>query len=70
MEKSDEYRAHSEECRRMAEQTSNPADKQTWLQMAESWLRMIEQRKLTASEKFDAHVKEIGTGQQKSEGSH
>jgi hypothetical protein len=70
MGKSDEFRAHAEQCRRMADQTINPVDKQAWLRMAESWLRMIRQRKLTASERFDAYEKEVGTGQEKSEESH
>ena len=70
MTKSDEYLAHANECQRMAEQTRNPVEKHTWLQLAESWLRMIRQRKLTASEKFDAAERATGTHQEKSAASH
>ena len=70
MSKSDEYLAHANECQRMAEQTRNPGEKQAWLQLAESWMRMIRQRKLTASDQFDAAESATETHQQKSTASH
>ena len=54
MSKSDEYRANAEECQRMARTAWNDADKVTWLQMAEHWLRLIPQPRPSASDKFNA----------------
>lgn len=76
MRKSEEYRVHAAECQRMADATVNQDDRRAWLQMAESWLRMAGQADLigrsdqTASEKFDATEKQIGTHQDKSDSSH
>jgi hypothetical protein len=42
MNKNDEYRANAAECQRMARFTRNESEKRTWLQMAESWLRLIQ----------------------------
>jgi hypothetical protein len=41
MSKNDEYRANAAECQRIARITRNESEKRTWLDMAESWLRMI-----------------------------
>ena len=69
MNKLDEFRANAAECQRMAEATKNEADKRRWLQMAESWLRMIKPRQ-TASDRFDAAKRDSGTHQTKSDASH
>ena len=69
MGKNDEYRANAAECQRMADITRNPKDKQTWLEMAQHWLHMITQRK-TPTARFDAAVRERGTGQSRSEAEH
>jgi hypothetical protein len=42
MNKNDEYRANAAECERIARITRNESEKRTWLDMAESWLRLIE----------------------------
>jgi hypothetical protein len=42
MSKNDEYRANAAECQRIARTTRNESEKRTWLDMAESWLRLIE----------------------------
>jgi hypothetical protein len=42
MNKNDEYRANAAECQRMARFTRNESEKRTWLEMAESWLRLIQ----------------------------
>jgi hypothetical protein len=70
MSKSDEYRAHAAECQRMADNSRNSSDKQTWLELAESWLRMIRQRKLTAGDRFESRERQDGTHQPKSDASH
>lgn len=40
-----DYRAKAEECLRMAEGARDPAHKQSWLQLAASWLRMVPDRR-------------------------
>ena len=70
MSKNDEYRANAAECQRMAEKTKNPGEKQTWLEMAGSWLRMIRQPDPSASDSFDAAEKAQGTGQTRSGSEH
>ena len=44
MRKVSEYEAHAEECRRMATQTSNPAQKTQLIQMAETWEMLAKAR--------------------------
>ena len=68
MNKLDEFRANAEECQRMADATQNPGDKRRWLQMAESWLRMV--KKTSAGERFDVAERQQGTQQPKSDRSH
>jgi hypothetical protein len=41
MSKNEEYRANAAECERMARVTRDESEKRTWLDMAESWLRLI-----------------------------
>lgn len=41
MSKNDEYRANAAECQRIARFTRNESEKRSWLEMAESWLRLI-----------------------------
>jgi len=69
MNNSDEFRANAAECQRMADATKNAGDKRSWLQMAESWLRMIKPRQ-TAADRFDAAERAQGTEQRKSDASH
>jgi hypothetical protein len=66
MNKFDEFRANAAEYGRMADATKNCADKRRWLQMAESWLRMIKPRQ-TAGERFDTAARVSGTHQTKSD---
>jgi hypothetical protein len=70
MSKSTDYIANAEECQRMAEISKQPHEKQLWLEMAESWLRMIPSPNRTASEKFDTAEHEQGTNQVRSEAEH
>jgi hypothetical protein len=41
MNKNDEYRANAAECERIARYTRNESERRTWLDMADSWLRLI-----------------------------
>jgi hypothetical protein len=55
MSKNDEYRANAAECQRMARFTRNESEKRTWLEMAESWLRLIQpSRSSDQTDRFDA----------------
>jgi hypothetical protein len=70
MSKSDEYRANAAECQRTGNLSRNAADKQTWLEMAASWLRMIPESERTPSEKFDDEAHAQGTHQAESGSEH
>ena len=70
MSKSDEYSANAAECQKMARLAKSPADKATWLQMAEDWLRMLPKPRRSASDRFDVTEKAQGTGQEKSTSEH
>ena len=70
MSKSDEYRANAAECQKMARIATDPGEQATWLEMAADWLRMIQKVDPSASDKFDAAEKALGTNQERSEGEH
>jgi hypothetical protein len=42
MSRADEYRDYAARCVRLAQRTTNPADKAMLLQMAETWRRLAE----------------------------
>ncbi|MGA2894461.1 MAG: hypothetical protein ABSE22_16465 [Xanthobacteraceae bacterium] len=42
MTKAEQYRRYAAECIRLAQQSQNPAEKDTLLQMAEAWRRLAE----------------------------
>ena len=67
MAKSDEYRAKAELCRRMAEATSSPQDKATWLKLAAGWLALIHTRNQLAVERLEAMEREPDNRQEKLE---
>jgi len=55
MNKNDEYRANATECQRMARFTRNESEKRTWLEMAESWLRLIQSSQSSdLADRFDS----------------
>jgi hypothetical protein len=70
MDKSDQYRRRAAVAQKMAAEAKDPAAKTTWLEVAETWLRMLPGRKQTASERFDTAERDQGTGQTKSNESH
>ena len=49
----DTYRANAQHCLRMAEDPLNWERKQTWLNMAETWLGMIPQPERRPEEMFE-----------------
>ena len=70
MNKNDEYRANAAECQRMARFTRNESEKRTWLEMAESWLRLIQPpRPSDVAERFDA-IEPGGAGELRSRTEH
>ena len=53
MKKQDEYRANAAECQRMATAARTEQDKQTWLEMAASWLQMLKKAEQAKIQQFD-----------------
>jgi hypothetical protein len=41
--RADEFRKNADECRRQAELSLNPLDKERWLKIAEHWLQMAQE---------------------------
>jgi hypothetical protein len=69
MNKNDEYRANAAECERMARFTRNESEKRTWLEMAESWLRLIHPSPPSDVDRFDA-IEPVGAGELRSRTEH
>lgn len=69
MNKNDEYRANAAECERMAHFTRNASEKRTWLEMAESWLRLIQPSPPADVNRFDA-IEPVGAGELRSRTEH
>jgi hypothetical protein len=63
MDRLDEYRRNAKLCQDMANSTRNENDRRQWLELADSWLRMLRPAKRTQAEAFDLDVREKGTGQ-------
>jgi hypothetical protein len=43
MSLAEEYRRNADDCRRQAEKSLNPLDKERWLKIAEHWLMMAQE---------------------------
>jgi hypothetical protein len=69
MNKNDEYRANAAECERMAHFTRNGSEKRTWLEMAESWLRLIQPLPPPNVDRLDA-IEPGGTSELRSRTEH
>jgi hypothetical protein len=54
----------------MADRTRNPADKASWLRIAQSWLDLLPKPRQSAEQRFDAQSNDKGTGQDGSRSSH
>ena len=63
-------RKRAQEAQEMADRTRNQADKASWLRIAQSWLDMLPKLRQSAEQRFDAHSKANGTGQDNSRSSH
>jgi hypothetical protein len=66
----DTYRANAQHCLRMAEDPLNWERKQTWLNMAETWLGMIPQPQRRPEEMFEKAVRGQGRQQEPSGSRH
>ena len=49
----DEYLSHAADCHLMACMTRDEHERQTWLDMAQTWLQLVEQHKRTSLTPFD-----------------
>jgi hypothetical protein len=63
MDRSHEYRRNAKLCQEMATSARNESDKRQWLELAESWLRMIWPAKHTRAEEFEMEASKKGTEQ-------
>ncbi|MGE4064405.1 MAG: hypothetical protein AB7E79_13645 [Rhodospirillaceae bacterium] len=72
MSRSDDINAKVKECLRKADVAGTDAERRSWLEIAEGYLRSITPttEQTAAREKFDAEVKARETGQRASEREH
>ena len=70
MSKSDEYWANAAECQRMADLSLSDDNRESWLRIAESWLRMAVGSEWSRVAAFDAEHAVRGTGQEESTSPH
>lgn len=66
----EKYRQYAAEAQAQADMAISDRDKASWLKIAQSWLQMLPQRSPTAEERFEADVRERGTGQDRSDASN
>jgi len=64
------YRANANHCLRMADDPLNWKHRQTWLNMAVTWLGMIPQSQLRPEEMFEKAVRDQETQQEHSRSRH
>jgi hypothetical protein len=64
MDKDDEYRRQAADAQSQADRTVSPADKESWLRIAQGWLALISRPKQTDRKAFDDDAKARGTGQE------
>jgi hypothetical protein len=72
MDKYDEYRKRAHEAHMMADQSTKEHDKAAWLRVAQGWMELLLKptQSESAEQRFDAHSKARGTGQEDSKESH
>jgi hypothetical protein len=70
MASDDDYRKQAAEAQAMADRTTNEADKESWLRVAQGWLSLIRRPPKTPQASFDEQTKAQGTGQDDSQSSH
>ena len=69
MQKNDEFRRNAALAQEQAQKARSDPDRESWLQVAQGWLSLIQNRP-TDSEKFDAAAAERGTKQEQSDSLH
>jgi hypothetical protein len=74
MDKQDEYRRNAEYAQQMADRSAMQEDRASWLRVAAGWLSLLPGKKAgnghDRRERFDEHVRELGTHQSDSGASH
>ena len=80
MDKDDEYRQYAAEAQALSDRAQNPADKQSWLRIAQSWMQLVKRpneasastarAQESAEKKFDAATEARDTHQKRSDESH
>jgi hypothetical protein len=67
----EEYRREAEYCERRAQEAPNDELRADWLRLAAQWLAMIPNEiNKSAEQRFDAAIRDRGTGQEDSTSSH
>jgi hypothetical protein len=56
MNRNDQYLSHAADCQLMACMTRDAHERQTWLDMAQTWLRLVELPKRPLSFRFDKNA--------------
>lgn len=66
----DKYRANALECMARATRAKDDDDRTMWREMAERWFGMIPAPQRIAADRFDAALRNQGTGQEPSTSEH
>jgi hypothetical protein len=66
----EDYRRMAEYCAKMSRTASTIELRASWLGLAAKWLALLPKREMSESERFDAMVRDMGTGQKDSNSSH
>lgn len=64
------YRANALECMARATRAKDGEDRSMWLEMAERWFGMIPAPQRLEADRFEAVVRDQGTGQEPSTSEH
>jgi hypothetical protein len=56
MDRNDQYLSHAADCHLMACMTRDERERQTWLDMAQTWLQLVELPKRTSLSPFDKNT--------------
>src|SRR5262245_8086074 len=56
MNRNDQYLSHAADCQLMACMTRDEHERQKWLDMAQTWLRLVEPPKCISTSSFDKQV--------------
>jgi len=69
-EKFEDYRRMADYCERMSRSAQTVDLRASWLSLAGKWAALLPRREMTETEKFEAMVQDLGTGQEDSPSSH